>query len=120
MGESGLSRSTVVSSSYVSSIAGTGEGDGDRRAARVNCRHARISWTSCGSVILLAGLGVKIFLRMLFKSSVMGSIDFKNDGSRKYARYVESEQQASFHGFRPQVRFTRITPRLQMSLGAQK
>jgi hypothetical protein len=48
-----------------------------------------------------------------------GKIDLRNWGSFKKARNVESSADALFHGFRPQQRFTRITPRLHTSLGPE-
>jgi hypothetical protein len=55
---------------------------------------------------------------MLFSSGDTGKIVLKNDESFKKARKVESSGDAFFHGFRPQVRFTRMTPKLHTSLGA--
>lgn len=75
---------------------------------------------SWDNVILLAGSGLKIMPKMSFSSSDTDRMVFKNPGSRMYARYVESSGEACFHGFLPHVRFTRMTPRDQTSLGAQR
>jgi hypothetical protein len=48
----------------------------------VNCPHARIASLSSGSVILCDGSGSNIRLRMLFSSSEIGSIDWRNERSR--------------------------------------
>jgi hypothetical protein len=40
-------------------------------------------------------------------------------GSFMNARKVLSSKEARFQGLRPHVKFTRITPRLQISLGAE-
>jgi hypothetical protein len=69
--------------------------------------------------ILLAGSISKILESIAFNSGEIGKIDCKNVGSFLNARYVESSYEALFHGFRPQVRLTRIMPRLQMSFGAE-
>lgn len=58
-------------------------------------------------------------LRMESSSGVKGKIELRNLGFFKYARKVESSMDARFHGFRPQVRFTRIMPRLQTSFGLE-
>lgn len=58
-------------------------------------------------------------LRMESSSADNGRIDLRNLGSFIYARKVVSSKDARFHGFRPQVRFTRITPNDHTSLGAE-
>lgn len=70
--------------------------------------------------IRCSGLRSKIFPRISFRSSDNGSIAFKKSRSRVNALYVESSHEACFHGLRPQVRLTRITPRDQISLGAHR
>jgi hypothetical protein len=54
----------------------------------------------------------------MFNSAETGKIELKNLGSFRNARNVESSGEAFFQGLRPQVKFTRMTPRLQTSLGA--
>lgn len=63
---------------------------------------------------------MKILPRMSLSSSDTGRMVLRNSGDRVKARYVESSKEACFHGLRPQVKLTRMTPRLQTSLGAQK
>ena len=89
-------------------------------AGTVKRSHARIRSLSSASEMRWSGLRVKMLPRMSFNSSVKGRMVFRNSGDRVYARYVESSIEACFHGLRPQVRFTRITPRLHTSFGAQK
>lgn len=57
--------------------------------------------------------------KIIFNSAEMGKIELKNMGSFKNARNVESSGEAFFQGLRPQVKLTRMTPRLQTSLGAE-
>jgi hypothetical protein len=71
-------------------------------------------------VIRSSGLLSKILRRTSFSSSDNGKMVFKKLGFLMKARYVESSREACFHGLRPHVRLTRITPRDQMSLGAQR
>ena len=80
--------------------------------------HAIISSRNSGMVILLAGLHSKILRSMESSSGERGRIFRKKFGSRKYARKVESSTDARFHGLRPHVRLTRMTPRDQTSFGA--
>jgi hypothetical protein len=72
-----------------------------------------------GMVALLAGLNSKILRRRASSSREMGRMERRNLGSFMNARKVLSSNEARFHGLRPQVRLTRMTPRLQMSLGAE-
>lgn len=74
---------------------------------------------SSGIVALLAGLNSKTLLRMASSSREMGRMDLRNLGSLEKARKVLSSKEARFHGLRPQVRLTRMTPKLQTSLGAE-
>lgn len=67
-----------------------------------------------------SGSRSKIRPRMSFSSSDNGNIVFKNSGFLVKALYVESSLDACFHGLRPHVRLTRITPRDQISLGAHR
>lgn len=99
---------------------GTGVGTACAGGAwHVKRGHVRIASINSGMVILRAGSRVKILTRMSFSSSDTGRMVFRNSGLRRYARYVESSKEACFHGLRPQVRFTKITPSDQTSLGAQ-
>ena len=75
---------------------------------------SRSSW----SEILLRGSHSKMRRKIKFNSAEMGKIELKNLGSLRNARNVESSGEAFFHGLRPHVRFTRMTPRLHTSLGA--
>lgn len=79
--------------------------------------HARMAIFSSGSVIRLAASGSNTRCRIAFSPCDSGNIVLKNCRSFRYARYVLSVGAARFHGFRPQVRFTRITPRDQTSFG---
>jgi len=82
--------------------------------------HWRIRSLSWPTVILSSGLDAKIMPRMSFNSSDNGRIVFKKFGFLVKALYVESSTEACFHGLRPHVRLTRMTPRDQMSLGAHR
>jgi hypothetical protein len=73
---------------------------------------------SSGMVIRLAGLNSKMRRIMESSSGEMGRMDLRNFGSFMYALKVLSSKEARFHGLRPQVKLTRMTPRLHMSLGA--
>lgn len=84
----------------------------------VNLSQDRMSSLNSGRVIRLDGSGSRMRLRMLFNSEERGRIDLRKLLSRMKARKVESSQQARFHGFRPQVKLTRMTPRDQTSFGA--
>jgi len=65
------------------------------------------------------GSSSKIERRISSSSADNGKMVLKNLGFLRYARNVLSEGAALFHGFRPHVRFTRITPRDHTSLGAE-
>jgi hypothetical protein len=99
---------------------------GDRGGVESCCggaeklEHWRIRSLSWPIVILSSGLRAKIIPRMSFNSSDKGRMSFKKFGFLVKALYVESSADACFHGLRPQVRLTRITPRDQMSLGAHR
>ena len=58
--------------------------------------------------------------RMSFSSSDNGRMVFRKSGFLVKALYVESSVEACFHGLRPHVRLTRMTPRDHMSLGAHR
>lgn len=88
-------------------------------AGTVNLGQAIMLLRSSDRVILSSGLRVNILPKMSFSSFDKGRIVFKKSWLLVKARYVESSKEACFHGLRPQVRFTRMTPRLQTSLGAQ-
>ena len=85
----------------------------------VNLEHPRIRVLSSGMDILLRGSVSKMRLRIKSNSEDNGSIEERNLGLFRYALKVESSIQARFHGFLPQVRLTRIIPRLQTSLGPE-
>ena len=82
--------------------------------------HSKMRRFSWPTVILSSGLRSKIMLRMLFSSSDKGKMVLRKLGLLVKALYVESSTEACFHGFRPHVRLTSITPRDQMSLGAHR
>lgn len=84
----------------------------------VNLGQVKILYLSSGMVILLAGLVSKILRRIKSSSGDRGRIVLKKPGSLRKARKVLSLCDARFHGFRPQVKLTRMTPKDQMSLGA--
>ena len=86
--------------------------------AAVNFGHLSIRFLSSGNEIRLWGDSSKTRRRILSSSEEMGRIEVRNLGSCVKALKVGSLVQAFFHGLRPQARFTRITPRLQMSLRA--
>ena len=67
-----------------------------------------------------SGLLSKIMARMSFSSSDSGRMVFRKFRFLANARYVESCREACFHGLRPHVRLTRITPKDQISLGAHR
>lgn len=94
---------------------GVGRDDGEEKLVQLLIR-----CLSSPMVILFSGFRSKIRQRILFKSSDKGKMVFKNSESLVNALYVESSTEACFHGLRPQVRLTRITPRDQMSLGAHR
>jgi hypothetical protein len=50
----------------------------------------------------------------------MGKMVCKKERSRTNALNVESSTVARFQGLRPQVRFTKMTPRDQISFGADE
>lgn len=77
-------------------------------------------YLSSPMVILSSGLRAKIMPRISFSSSDKGRIVFKKSGFLVKALYVESSAEACFHGLRPHVRLTRMTPRDQMSFGAHR
>ncbi len=81
---------------------------------------AMIRCLSSPMVIRSSGLRSNIRHRISFKSSDNGRMVFKKLASLVKALYVESSMEACFHGLRPQARFTRMTPRDQMSLGAHR
>lgn len=68
--------------------------------------------------ILLCGSHSKIRRKIVFNSKEIGNIELKYIGSLRKARNAESSGEALSQGLRPQVRLTRMTPRLQTSLGA--
>ncbi len=85
-----------------------------------NLEHLAMQSLSSPMVILVSGVGSNILPRMSFNSSDNGKMVFKKLRFLVKARYVESSREAAFHGLRPQVRLTRMTPRDQMSLGAHR
>jgi hypothetical protein len=89
-------------------------------AGPANVEHLAMHSLSSPMVILVSGVGSNILPRMLFSSSDKGKMVFKKSRFLVNARYVESSREACFHGLRPHVRLTRITPRDQMSLGAHR
>jgi beta-phosphoglucomutase-like phosphatase (HAD superfamily) len=98
-----------------------GEGRGVETAdlVAVKAEQLRTICLISGIVALLAGLKSKMRLRMASSSREMGRMVLRNLGSFIKARKVLSSEEARFQGLRPQVRLTKITPRLQMSLGAE-
>jgi hypothetical protein len=85
----------------------------------VKAEQLRIICLISGMVALWAGLKSKMRLRIASSSREIGRIVLRNLGSFMKARKVLSSEEARFQGLRPQVRFTRMTPRLQMSLGPE-
>ena len=81
--------------------------------------HLRIRSRSSGRVILLRGSCSKMRLNMKSSSGDKGSIELKNAGLFRYALKVESSMDALFQGLRPQVRFTKMIPRLHTSFGPE-
>jgi len=85
----------------------------------VKVEQRRIISRSSGMVALLAALNSKALRRMASNSVEIGRMVLKNLGSFMKARKVLSSKDARFHGLRPHVKLTRMTPRLQTSLGAE-
>lgn len=106
-----------IASTY--SYAGTG-GDGGSSwyELMVNRGHARMSSLSSERPIRFWGSHSKMRRKMSVSSGASGRIEPRKLGSFRNARKVESSGDAFFHGLRPQVKFTRMTPRLHTSLGA--
>jgi hypothetical protein len=75
---------------------------------------------SSSIVMRFSASGSKIVTRMSFNSFDRGRIDFKKSRSSRYARYVISNREGCFHGLRPHVKFTKMTPRDQISFGAHR
>ena len=96
---------------------GVGGAAGAERVVNVGQRTT--SSRSSARLILLFGSHSKMRLRIASKSPESGRIEPRNSGFFKYARNVGSSMEAFFQGFRPQVRFTRMMPRLQTSFGAE-
>jgi hypothetical protein len=117
------SKEMVDGSGYSGSQA-AGQGDrggvGSCWGGAEKLEHWRIRSLSWPMVILSSGLQAKIIPRMSLSSSDKGRIVFKKFGFLVKALYVVSSVDACFHGLRPHVRLTRITPRDQMSLGAHR
>ena len=84
-----------------------------RRQSIMRCR-------SSGSLILLVASSSKIVLSISFNSFDIGRVLLMELRSFRYALKRGSPREARCHGFLAQVKFTRITPRLQISLGAQE
>jgi hypothetical protein len=95
---------------------GIGEETADLVA--VKDEHRMIMSRISGIVALLAGLNSNMRLRTASSSSETGRMVLRNLGSFMKARKVLSSNEARFHGLRPHVRLTSMTPRLQTSLGA--
>jgi hypothetical protein len=85
----------------------------------VKAEQRRIISRISGIVALFAGLNSNILRSSASSSKEMGRMDRRNLGSFMKARKVLSSKEARFQGLRPHVRFTKMTPRLQMSLGAE-
>ena len=95
-------------------------GVGGATAVRVvNVGQRTTSSRSSAILILLLGSHSKMRLRIALSSPDSGRIEPRNSGFFKYARNVGSSMEAFFQGFRPQVRFTRMMPRLHTSFGAE-
>jgi len=84
----------------------------------VKLEQRKIISRSSGIVARFAGLKSKTLRRMASSSMEIGRMLLRNLGSFMKARKVLSSNDARFHGLRPHVKLTRITPRLQTSLGA--
>ena len=106
-----------ASTAKCTSLGGVGGVGGAALELFVNLGHLRMRFLSSGIPILLRGSHSKMRLRMESSSGDRGRIELRNLGFLRYALKVESSIDARFHGFRPQVRFTSIIPRLQTSLG---
>ena len=85
----------------------------------VNLGQATMQALSSGRDILLVGSGSNTRWRMEFSPGDSGRIVLRNFRSFRYARYVLSDCDARFHGFRPQVRLTNMTPRDHTSFDAE-
>ena len=102
-----------ASATYWTSRGGVG---GAALERFVNLGHLRMRFLSSGILILLRASHSKMRLRMESSSGDSGKIELRNFGFLRYALKVESSIDARFHGFRPQVRFTNMIPRLHTSL----
>lgn len=78
-----------------------------------------MSSRSCSRVIRLWGSHSKTRRKIMLSSGEMGKMELRKLASDRKARKVESSVEAFFHGLRPQVKFTKMTPRLQTSFGAE-
>lgn len=103
-----------ASATYWISLGGVG---GAKLERFVNLGHLRIRFLRSEILILLCGSHSKMRLRIESSSGDNGKMELRNFGFLRYALKVESSIDARFHGFRPQVRFTNMIPRLHTSFG---
>ena len=94
-------------------------GVGGMFGRRVNRGHRTIRPLNSSIPILLSGTHSKILRRIISSSGERGKMELRNRGFFKYALKVASSIDARFHGLRPQVKFTRITPSAHMSFGPE-
>ena len=115
----GMSGSMLGNASgrYSGSFGGVGGNAGAEWVVKVG--HMRTRLLNSAMPILFLGSTSKMRPKMVFNSEDNGNIVLRNFGFARYARKVESSMEALFQGFLPQVRFTRMIPRLQMSFGAE-
>ena len=85
----------------------------------VSCGQAMIASRSPRIVIRFSGSTSKTRCKIVSNAGDRGKMDLRKSRSWRNARNVESWVEARFQGFRPQVKFTRMTPRLQTSFGAE-
>ena len=102
------------SSTSVTSMIGP-----DLAGVLVNTGQSMMRWRSSSKEILLVGSSSKTIPRISLSSSDNGRIDLRKERSSMKALKVDSFGEADFHGLRPQVRLTKITPRDQISFGAE-
>ena len=83
-----------------------------------SCGHRMMQSRRASRPMRRLGSMSKMRWRIQFSPWEMGRMDWRKLESRRKARKVASSAEARFHGLRPQIRLTRMTPRDQTSLGA--
>ncbi len=92
-----------------------GDVEGAKLERFINLEHLIMRSLSFEILILVFGSHSKTRFRMKLSSDDNGKLELRKFGFLRYALKVESLIEARFHGFRPQVRFTSMIPRLHTS-----